>query len=180
MKLLLPNPNIMALWRGIIHEAESICAISLKEELESYLVFLLTRFTNKPELVKQIMASEFLHSMSLGPHQRAFALQEIGDKCLIFSGLFPKIAEKRHVKIGYFVQMGSSAYSVISKTGNDVYDLLAHQFIPMMDVLQSIRCYSNEFPDLMPLEAYELWNQTGSHRALKILRTYTQATPVRF
>lgn len=178
MKLLLPNPNVIALWRDIIHEAESICAITLKEELESHLIHLLTRFTNKPEIMKQIMASEFLNGVNLPAHQREFALQEVGDKCLLFSGLFPELAQKRHVKIGYFVNLGRAAYSNVSRVGDDLYDLLAKHFVPMMDTLQSIRVYSAEFPDLLPIQAYELWNETGSKRALKVLQLYTKATPV--
>src|SRR5579872_6449634 len=114
MKLLL-NSTPLALWHDIIHEAENTCAISLKEELESYLVFLLMRYTNKPEAIRRVVAADFLEGLSFNPKQRALALQTVGDNCLIFSGLFPKIAQKRLVKISYFVKMGQSAYIAISR-----------------------------------------------------------------
>jgi hypothetical protein len=178
MKLLLPHPDTLALWRKIIHEAEAVCSIALTDNLESHLAHLLFRYTNKPELAKQILALEFLNSVDLPPHQREVALQEVGDKCLLVSGLFPKLAEKRHVKIGYFVNLGRTAYSTVSRNGDDLYDALSRHFVPMMDTLQSIRQYSSEFPDLLPLDAYELWHETGSQRALKTLQIYTRATPV--
>ena len=174
MKLLLGSSSV-ALWHDIIHEAEAACTITLKEELESYLVFLLMRYINKPEIVKQIIANEFLEGLNYAPHQRHLAMQEVGDKCLIFSGLFPQLAEKRLVKISYFINIGQSAYDTISRTSNDLYGLLASEFVSLMDILQSIRSYTSE---LLPLEAYELWNEVGSKRALKALQSHTAGVPV--
>lgn len=178
MKLLL-NSTPTALWHDVIHDAEAACAIGLHEDVESYLVFLLVRYTNKPEVVKQIIATEFLQGMNLSSRHREAALQEVGDKCLLFSGLFPNMSVKRHVKIGYFVNLGQAAYGVISKKNNDIYSTLAQQFIPLMDILQTIRRYSVEHPDLLPMQAYELWNETGSQRAFSILKQYSSATPIR-
>src|SRR6185437_11353883 len=97
MKLLI-NSTSLALWYDIIHDAEHTCAIALKEEIEAYLVFLMMRYTARPEIVKQIMAADFLYSINL-PRlaERELGLQEVGDKCLIYSGLFPTVAEKRLV-----------------------------------------------------------------------------------
>ena len=171
---LLTNSTPIALWYEIIHEAETACTISLKEEVEAYLVFLLMRYIDKPEIVKHIMASEFLTGIHLDYHQRELALQGVGDKCLIFSGLFPSLAEKRHTKISYFVHLGQAAYLGISRDTNDLYESLATYFVPLMDVLQSIRRQES-----LPLQAYELWNETGSQMAFNSLRRQTQSLPIR-
>ncbi|SRR5579883_966968 len=177
---LLVNSTPIALWHDIIHEAEHSCAITLHEDVESYLVFLLVRYTNKPEMTKHIMAYEFLTGLKrIGEMNKQQALQDVGDKCLLFTGLFPKIAAKRLVKVSYFVNIGKSAYETISKKQDDLYYSLAHQFVPLMDVLQSVRRYSSVYPDLLPLEAYELWNETGSQRALSVLRQYTKGSPIK-
>jgi hypothetical protein len=170
---ILTNSTPTALWHDIIHQAEASCAIALKEEIEAYLVFLLMRYTNKPELIKQIAALDFLTGLNAMPAQQRLTLQEVGDKCLLFAGLYPNIASKRLVKISYFVNLGQSAYVKISNETNDLYEILSKDFVSLMDILQSIRQYSNAYPDLLPLQAYELWNDTGSHRALSILRQYT-------
>lgn len=175
MRLLLGSTPT-ALWQGIIHEAESQCTIKLREEIESYLVFLLMRYMDKPELLKHIVATEFLNGLHETRNQQLNTFQAVGDKCLLFSGLFPHMAEKRLVKISYFVNMGQAAYATISKKSNDLYGMLASQFVPLMDVLQSIRGSKN-FAELMPLEAYELWNDTGSQRAFRMLKIYTQSLP---
>src|SRR5262249_52839092 len=101
------------------------------------------------------------------------SLQNVGDQCLLFVGLFPHAAEKKHVKINYFVDLGRSAYANISHTVNDLYWSLAIQFVALMDVLQSIR----HTPDLLPLEAFEQWSELDSQRALQILNEYTKGIP---
>ena len=168
---ILTNSTSTALWHEIIHEAESTCRITLEEDIESYLVFLLMRYTNKPELLKQIIALEFLEGINAKPAKQRLTLQEVGDKCLLFAGLYPNMADKRLVKISYFVNLGQACYVRISQKNDDLYEGLGKQFVSLMDVLQSIR----QYPDLLPLQAYELWSDTGSHRALSILRQYTQS-----
>lgn len=174
---LLTNANPINLWREIIQEAQASCAVSLQNELESYLVFMLVRFTDKPEIIEQTIATQFLTGLNTRLKQHETTFQTIGDTCLIFSGLFPGIAEKRLVKISYFIGLGQSAYTVASRTSNDVYNGLAQQFVLLMDILQSIR-HSSDYPDLLPLQAYELWNESGSQRALRVLQQYTQGAPV--
>ncbi len=178
---ILTNSTPTALWHKVVLEAEETCAVALKEELESYLVFLLMRYTNKPELMKQIVALEFLEGLSLTHAKQFTTLQDVGDKCLLFAGLYPNLADKRLVKISYFVNMGQSAYVQISRKSNDLYESLGKQFVCLMDILQSIRQYTH-YPDLLPIQAYELWNDTGSRRALTILQQYTstQSIPVLF
>lgn len=175
MKVLV-NSTPVALWQDIVHEAETACATSLSHELEAYVVFLLMRYMDKPEISKRIVALHLLEG--LHAKERDVALLGVGDTCLLFSGLFPGMAEKRLVKISYFVNMGRSAYDAVSKTSNDIYSLLAQQFVVIMDILQSIRDFARNVPALMPIQAYDLWNEAGSQRALRILRQHTRATPV--
>ncbi len=176
MNLLL-HSTPTALWHSIIHNAEETCSVFLKEELEAYLVFLLSRYTTKPEFVNQLIAHEFLRAMASTPAERNQALKDVGDKCLLFAGLFPSIAEKRLVKLSYFVKLGQAAYIGMSAKENDLYESLAEQFVSMMDILQSIRYHSKEHAELLPLQAYEVWSETGSQRALSILKQYTSSIP---
>lgn len=170
---LLINRNPVILWQGVVRHAEDRCSILLKEELESYLISLLIRYTNKPDIVRQIFATTYLEAFQQRTNERQYSLQHVGDGCLLFAGLFPHSAEKKHVKINYFVDLGRSAYAAISKEADDLHWSLALQFVSLMDVLQSIRPTS----DLMPLEAYEQWETLGSRRALQILQAYTKAIP---
>jgi hypothetical protein len=171
--------DIIALWKDAIRHGEKLCSVTLQSELEEYLVSLLVHYTNKPEFAKQIIALKFLESMQAAPNQRMLGLRMVGDQCLLFSGLFPHIADRKQVKISYFVDMGRSAYAAISAKAYDLNDLLAGQFVILMDVLQSIRQFSDDIPDLTPLAAYEQWNTLGSARALRALKNYTGAIPIK-
>lgn len=175
---LLTKASPLELWQSIVHEAEIACSIQLQAELEDYLVFLLIRYTDKPEIAQKIIATGFLEGLQThSPKSRELSFQTLGDTCLLFSGLFPGIAEKRLVKISYFVNLGRSAYAIVSKTNHDIYSALASEFVGLMDVLQATRHYA-QYPDLMPLAAYELWSEVGSQRALHVLKQYTAATPI--
>lgn len=171
---LLTNTTTIALWHDVIAQAQDRCAVSLDKELEAYLIQLLDRYTNKPELLKQIIATAFLDALKLKRQQRDVSLQHVGDQCLLFTGLFPHMIEKRHVKIRYFVDLGRSAYASIFTGSNLIFNNLAMEFVLLMDILQSVRQCS----ELLPLQAYEQWHELGSQRAYKILQSYTKATPL--
>jgi len=177
MKLLV-SATPVSLWQEVIHEAEATCDITLQDELEAYLTLLLVRYTTKSDISQNLMAPKFLQGIECNKKERELALQSVGDNCLIFSGFFPGIAEKRLVKISYFTNMGRTAYATISEKQSDIYSSLSEHFISLMDVLQSVRIYSHQYPDLLPIQAYDLWNETGSQRALKVLKQYTNATPL--
>lgn len=172
---LLTNKSSTILWHEVIRGAESRCSVALHDELETYLISLLIRYTNKPEVAKQIFATAFLKAMQAREMERYASLQHVGDQCLLFAGLFPHVAEKRHVKISYFVDLGKSAYSGISQKTNDLFSSLSIQFVVLMDVLQCIR----PTPDLLPLEAYDQWNEVGSQRALNLLKEYARGLPIK-
>ncbi len=172
---LLTDKTAIALWQRVIQHAEGRCAIALGKEFENYLISLLIRYTTQPEIAKQVMSIAYLDALSLGKKERSISLQQVGDQCLLLAGLFPQIAERRHVKITYFVHLGRTAYAEISEKSNDFFWTLAWHFITLMDVLQSIRPIAN----LQPLQAYELWDELGSQRALQILKEYSNGLPIK-
>ena len=168
----------VSLWRDTVRHGEDMCAIALEEELEAYLVFLLMRYVSHPEVAKRVLAAKFLESMQVHGSQRQALLQSLGDESLLFAGLFPHLAQRKQVKLRYFVDIGKAAYSTISLKKNDLFCTLAQQFVVLMDVLQSIHQHAKDVADLLPLEAYERWNTIGSQRALHILEQYSTATPI--
>ena len=167
---LLTNDNPLVLWQETIKTAEERCDVKLNHELESYLISLLNDYTNKPEITRQIFAMSLLNAHQAEDQIRHHSFQQVGDHCLIYAGLFPQAANKKLVKISYFVDMGRSAYISISNGTNDLFKLLSLQFVILMDVLQCIRPH----PGLLPIEAFEQWSEVGSQRAFRILTEYAQ------
>ena len=115
------------------------------------------------------LALDYLSAHHLSSRLRSEQLRDIGDQCLLVSGLFPQTAEKRQVDINYYVNIGRSAYhhiSTITQQGiAELYQQLAESFILLMDLLQTIRQYS--MPALQPISAFEMWDKTGSQAAFK-------------
>jgi hypothetical protein len=169
MNYIVTEPTATAQWQQLVLEAEESAHLNLNETLESYLVFTLIRFTQRPQLLNGIMALEFLNGLNEQGTRRRDNLRDVGDQCLLFAGLFPHNARRRRVRIGYFVQLGRSAYQQIHDDQKDaafqLYGQLATDFIAMMDVLLAIRSLNPSNSVLAPLDAFELWEETGSQQA---------------
>ena len=100
MSSIIVSSSNTAQWQELVQDAENASQINLGEELESYLVFLLMRYMEKPELLGRIMALEFLGSMESSGQLKQDLLRDVGDSCLLFSGFFPKIlTSKIHLNI---------------------------------------------------------------------------------
>ncbi|OQW92690.1 MAG: hypothetical protein BWK79_14150 [Beggiatoa sp. IS2] len=183
MNTLITHPTELAQWHALINEAEQACATHLGEELQSYLVFLLMRYIGATQLPDSVLALEYLNSLEASGQLRAEQLREVGDKCLLYSGLFPGQAERRRVRVSYYVELGISAYTVLATTlagvKAKVFQQLSEQFVALMDVLQTTRELDNPYSTLQPLQAIELWNDTGSTHAFATLSRYTRALPVK-
>ena len=182
MSELLVHTSATEEWLSLVNEAETACAQHLDEEMQSYLVFLLMRFTERPELAGSVLAVEYLESMRSSGRIGHDQLRNIGDKCLLYSGLFPERAERRRVKISYFVDLGRSAYQQLSDrmehSAAAMFLHLADAFVSLMDILQTMRALGSPAKQLSPFSAFELWRDTGSQVALRTLRKSTLTTPL--
>src|SRR3569623_1475045 len=90
-------------WLTLIHEAQTEAACQLDEDMESYLVFLLKRYTKRLDIATSLLAHEYLHNMQLSGQLAQERLREVGDKCLLYSGLFPERVTRRSVDVSYVV-----------------------------------------------------------------------------
>ena len=129
-------------WHHLVSEVQFTSGIQLSEALESYLVFLLIRFTEKPELASAVLAEEYLQSLqALGCEQRE-TLRDVGDKCLIFAGFFPERALRKQVSDEYFTEMGRLAYGMLANIPEaqrfGPYVDLHEKFISLKDLLASM------------------------------------------
>ncbi|MBI5448444.1 MAG: hypothetical protein HY939_06965 [Gammaproteobacteria bacterium] len=173
---LVVEPTSVAQWQSLILEAERACEVNLGVDTESYLVFLLMRFVGRPEMAASVLGLEFLESAHDLSHAREDKLRDVGDKCLLYSGLFPGRAERRRVNISYFVKLGQAAYCTLSDHSPRLaafYEVLCEKFVAMMEVLQTTRELKEDKSALSPLEAYSLWEDLRSQHALVDLKRYT-------
>ncbi|HHF7367557.1 TPA: hypothetical protein ACPSKY_002691 [Legionella bozemanae] len=143
MKQLILHPTDISQWHALVNEAQVATQLMLTENTESYLVFLLMRFSQGPKLIESIVALDFLESMHRPRTLQMELLRDVGDKSLLFCGLFPGIAKRRHVSLDYFSEMGQAAYLTIGelegKHTADLYIQLSEQFLTLKQILQAMR-----------------------------------------
>ena len=177
------NGQATSQWHDLVKDAESYNGVQLDEEMESYLVFLLMRYTQQPELGAKVMALEYLHGANSVGNLRQEKMRDVGDQCLLFSGLFPRRAERRRVKVSYYVNLGRSAYHTVSEHTQSamakMFGHLAESFVELMDTLQAMRCVSQQGHEMDAMAAFEQWQSTNSQHAQRVLSITTSATPVR-
>ena len=99
----------MALWQAALRESAGRAGTTLDEAQESYLVFVLLRHQRDAQLLARTQALEWLRANACAGRQRADALRDVGDHCLLIAGLYPALAERRRVSVDYFVDQGRGA-----------------------------------------------------------------------
>ena len=176
----LINDTVKAQWQELVSDAAQTCAYNLDEELESYLVFALIRFTQRADLTDSIVALEYMNATAERNHQNLGQLREVGDKCLLFSGLYPKIHRKRGVNVGYYVDIGRASYSqlgqLLHKGFSNLYQKLAEGFVFLTDILHAIREMNGE-PVLDVSEKYDFWLKFDSQYSKRSLTDMYQVLP---
>ncbi len=172
MQTLILEPTSRSQWQVLVQEAQASCDRRLDETLESYLVFLLMRFCDRPLCTSRIIAEDYLNSQACSGKLRIERLRDVGDHCLLFSGMFPQLAERRLVRVSYFVNLGRSSYQQLSDrldhNWSVVYEHLSRAFVILMDVLHAMRELGGESV-LTPFQAMDLWQDTGSRRCYEQL-----------
>jgi len=152
MSELYLQPTPVAQWHALVNEAQLGCDVELGQELESYLVFMLMRFSDRAGLGNGAVAVEFLESIHKVGTERNECLQEVGDKCLLLSGFFPKQLERRRLQESYYIDLGQNAYYTLASTSRmtiaDLYQNLCEHFVVIKDVMQAMRSQKDDPGDL--------------------------------
>lgn len=145
------EPSSQAQWYSLVCDAGSLAGHRLEEDVESYLVLTLDHFTTEIKLASTVLALDFLASINMPNQADAMKLREVGDQCLILSGLFPERALRKHVSLDYFIELGKGAYHSISHQESHPYDpelfyQLSLNFVGLMDILHHMRLLGKSAP----------------------------------
>ncbi len=143
MSQLILNPSDTSQWHALVNEAQWLTDLHLDADMESYLVFLLMRFSQSTTWIDSVLALDVLESKQAIAQRKIEVLSEVGDKSLMFAGLFPGLAARRHVSLEYYTTMGRSAYLTVadmqSRQLAALYHQLGQQFSTLQLILQSMR-----------------------------------------
>lgn len=133
------STDVTELWHLAVTEGEKRAHVVLGPLLEEHLVMTLRSYINDVELCR-IVALEFLSGGSE-------SLIRIAGRCLLIAGLFPALARKRNVRVGYFFEIGIGAYhahaSYWSARGKSGYaqcsETVAKRFPDLVGTLRGMR-----------------------------------------
>jgi len=148
--------------------------IAAGELTSFYVVNLLTGFLQRPaEEDETPLAFRLAEALEAAGMRQRSSLKQIGDISLFVSGFFADSLTRKLVDVDYYVSIGGTAYTALSRYETDtfspVFAELAENFVRFVDVLSEVSerasCGSNA--DLLRL--YERWLKTGSRRSGQLL-----------
>jgi len=148
--------------------------IAAGELTSFYVVNLLTGFLQRPaEEDETPLAFRLAEALDAAGMRQRSSLKQIGDISLFVSGFFADSLTRKLVDVDYYVSIGGTAYTALSRYETDtfspVFAELAENFVRFVDVLSEVSerasCSSNA--DLLRL--YERWLKTGSRRSGQLL-----------
>jgi hypothetical protein len=157
MSTLLTGNSATELWHALVRQGEERAHRHLDENTEAYLVFTLMRHYRDVPLAHRTMALEWLAALDQAGRDRQDGLRDVGDRCLLLAGLYPQLAERRRVSLGYFVELGRGAYDQLAGELRDalaaLYRELANCFDDLVRVLLALRDGGAAMPELLTAPA---------------------------
>ncbi len=119
---------------------------------------------------RKTLAELLLIAGQSNTNERVKLLKKLGDSSLYISGFFGPSLNRKVVDVGYYVEMGTTAYGSLSQTIQEdtfakVYREISRQFVKMVDVLTYIREKSITTFEQDLLRLNEIYEQTGSEFA---------------
>lgn len=148
--------------------------IAAGELTSFYVVNLLTGFLQRPaEEDETPLAFRLAEALdAAGMRQRA-NLKQIGDESLFISGFFADSLNRKLVDVDYYVSIGGTAYTALSRYETDafspVFAELADNFVRFVDVLSEVSERTSLCSNADLLRLYERWLRTGSRRSGQLL-----------
>jgi len=166
-------------FKDLIGEAQVKSGISLKEEMEFYLVTLLTDFIYKSHDTSTPLALLLKESMESDPEKRMRILKLLGDQSLYFAGFFQDSFNRKAIDIDYFIRMGAGAYASLAEIHENrqssttdlpgLYHNLSLSFSDAVEIIAHVSEKSMGQSTTNLLAIYERWSKSPSSRLLKKL-----------
>lgn len=180
---LLTTTSFTEYFRETVSSAMHNQHVEADEHTEFYLVSLLESYARSDQfydatedgMTLRPLAEVYGDAVNAStPEQRDTMLRRLGDVALFVAGVFAESGQRRGINVDYYINMGGSAYSVLSESDKisrmymplvDTFDELARKFISFVDVLAEVSESANLSSDSNTLRVYDYWQRTGSERA---------------
>ena len=132
-------------WLQLILNAEKLTGYQLRHELKNYLSLTLQHYTSELTLPTSIIALSYMEALNLSGTKQSYELRNIGDQCLLLSGLFPERLSRKSISLDYTITIGRQSYSQladknhIEQWDSNLFYSLQDHFIGLVDILYTIR-----------------------------------------
>lgn len=180
--------SLVEFFRDSVDAAMAANQVAVESHTAHYVVNLLAFFARSEAFHEQTpdgprqrpLALMLAEAAEAAPgEERNAVLQRLGDVALFVAGFLGDSLERSPVGVGYYVRMGGSAYRSLAdhlpanprgRAFAPIFSELGARFADMVDVLTEVRHAAGSARDEDVLRLYDLWLQTGSHRARRLLR----------
>lgn len=183
---LTKNKGLQEFFFDKVKQALELQKISVSEEVEFYLVNVLTHYSRSENLFNKTpegkieykpLALKLHDAVFDAPQKKFFHLKSLGDTALYHAGVFYEGVFKDVVDINYYIMMGGSAYqslanmtTTVKKNVSDMFCELSEQFRTLVEIMYLTCEKEVAVSDHDLLLLFERYQKTGSLKAQQILK----------
>lgn len=183
-KTLTRSANLLEFFRRKVKEALGQQKVSVSDEVEYYLVHILTHFSISENLYARDTQGQLhdralvlkLYDATFDPPKRFYHLKILGDTALYHAGVFYDGLVNQSVNVDYYIAMGGTAYQSLAnmttsqeKTLANLYAELSERFPGLVEVVHLCCEKEGELSDHDLLKLLDRYQKTGSQKAKEIL-----------
>lgn len=179
MGTIQTTQNLQEFFYHLVRSAIEKQRLTVSAEAEYYLVQLLYRFAKleRGERIEDQTLVSLLHqALEASETARVQLLKQVGDLALYVAGYFPESLSRKLVNVDYYMRMGGHAYGsvaeiIVQPHVQSLFGELSAKFPYWVDILGEVSAQTqsrHSGQDLLRL--YELWQRTGSLKALNLLQ----------
>lgn len=182
---MLVVKNLNSEFYDIVSEKEKNAKIELSDYSKLYLMNLLKGLIEKNDFFyrdiigNDALAEAFMKALSEELLKKVQKIKAVGDLCLIYSGLFPDMLNKKLVDVDYFIQLGKVSFLTLHRiyvTMNSLSDLknlyysIFLDFLKLVTVMIEISKSFKLIDQNNLLKVYERWQKTKIQGLYEILK----------
>lgn len=176
--------NLVEFFKDLVTSALRNQKLDTDEMVEFYLVQLLARYHEKPDITpvnpqtgsEEPFAITYLRGLNTSKREGFDVLKNLGDRSLYLSGFFSEHFQSSSVGLDYYISLGGHAYQRVSELVGHLNPQVKEMFLELgknfprfVDILSEISSDTAAKPDTNLLRLYEKWVATGDQRAAEIL-----------
>ena len=172
----------------LVHGAVENQKVKIQPETEFYIVKLLSRFifseslyskSSNGTLEDQPIVLLYKEALEADTPTRKTLFQNVGDISLYKAGYFQESLNHANIDLAYYIGMGGAAYLNAAKISDDkhfqsLFSELSDKFDRFVKILFEVSektLFSNpNHNEAGIMRMYEMWTNTGSERAARVLK----------